>query len=372
MKNIKVAMAGIGAIGKVHCTATLSIPMLYPKNDYAISFGKLLRNNTSGNCPFYFEGYAKDLDEILADDSVTCVDICSPNYLHFEQGMKVLEAGKSLYLEKPIGLNSDEAHILAKEAADRSIITQTALMYRMMPGVIAIRDMVESGELGDIIDFKLVTLHSGYLNPNRKRNWKLSKEKSGGGPLLDIGVHMADTVRFMLGDVDRVSCVCKTIIEERPDAETNEMVKVDIEDWANARLILRNGITGSIEVSRVASVLDQSSTIDVYGTKGSVHFSSSTPNSLLFHEQSSGKDIRGKAPAISDYAKYVASIYPSLNRGWLIDSHTVLLVNFYNNVNEGKIIWKESPSFEDDEMAQKIIEACYRSAEKDSNYEKVQ
>ena len=361
----------MGAIGKVHCTAVLSIPILYPKREFDLCFGKLLKNDRSANCPFYYEGYAENLEEILSDKSVDCVDVCTPNYLHFEQGMKVMQAGKSLYLEKPIGINSEEAYQLYMKAKETGVVTQTALMYRMMPGVIAIRDLYEAGELGDIIDFKLITLHSGYLNPKRKRNWKLSKERSGGGPLLDIGIHLADTVRFMFGDVEKTSCACKTIIEERPDAVTGEMVKIDIEDWANARLVLENGLCGSIEVSRVSSVLDQSSTIEVYGTEGSVYFSSSKPDRLLIHVQETGKDVIGKAPVISDFAKYTASIYPSLNRGWLIDSHTVLLYNYFNNVNAGKIIWKETPGFEEASKAQKIIEACYRSAENGSLFDKV-
>lgn len=371
MKEIKLSMVGIGNIGKVHCISALSIPLLYPNNDYQIRFGKLLRNNQSAPCPFYFEGYANNLEELCADDSTDAIDICSPNNMHFKQAMMVIESKKALYLEKPIGVNSKQAIELSKAVKDAGIISQTALMYRMMPGIIAIRDLIESGELGEIIDFKLITLHSGYLNVNRAKNWKLSKEESGGGPLLDIGVHMADTVNFTLGNIKKCSCQQKTVIKNRPDYKTGEMADVDVEDWANVRLVLENGITGSIEVSRVSSVLDQSSTFDVYGTKGSIHFSSATPNRIRIYKQDTGEEIERKAPAISDYAKYVSSIYPKLSRGWLIDSHTVLLVNFLNNLNANKILYKETPSFDDDANAQKAIEAAYESAENDSIFVEV-
>jgi len=315
-------------------------------------------------CPYYFEkGYADSMCELLADERINLVDICSPNVCHFSQAMDVMKAGLALYLEKPIANSADEAYELAKFAQENNIPSQVALVYRFMPGIVAMRDRISRGDIGDIINFKFTTLHSGYLDENRKRNWKLAKNTSGGGPMLDIGVHLADAVNFVLGPVSSVSCVTQYVIRQRPDETTGELAEVDVEDRAVANIRLHNGVSGAIEVSRVASVLEQSSVFTIYGTKGSLDFDAYVPNRLTVFHQGTGIKETGRPEALSPYAGYLASIFPATTKGWSIDVHTASQMNMYNNFAQGGILFPETPLLTDAADAQAVIEACYLSAQ---------
>jgi len=179
---IKLGFAGLGFIGSIHAIACFSMPLIFKNLPFEIKLGKVYRNNLI-DIPHFFEKGAKSLEEILEDSDA--VDICTPNYLHYEQAIKTIERGIPLYLEKPIGINSEEAYDIMENARKKGLIHQTALMYRFMPAVTQARDMIKNGEIGEILNFKALMLHSGYMDPKRPISWKLKKSTSGGGAILD-------------------------------------------------------------------------------------------------------------------------------------------------------------------------------------------
>ena len=185
--------------------------------------------------------------------------------------------------------------------------------------------------------------------------------------MLDVGVHLADAVNFVLGPVSSASCMTQYVIRQRPDEATGEMTEVDVEDRAIANLQLQNGINGAIEVSRVASVLDQSSIFTIYGTNGSMNLNAYVPNRLTIFHQDTGMMETGLPEAISPYAVYLATIFPAVTtattKGWLIDTHTASQMNLYNNFAQGKTLFSETPLLADAADAQAVIEACYLSAQ---------
>ena len=236
-------------------------------------------------------------------------------------------------------------------------------MYRFMPGVIAIRDLVAAGEIGEVIEFQCRVQHSGYLNPSRKSNWKLKKAASGGGPLLDIGVHIMDLIRFSLGEVDAVAAEMKTVIRQRPDEKTGQPVNVDVEDCARVRMRLVNGREGIVEITRVASVLEQSSTFSVYGTAGSLHFTAAAPGRLRVYRQADACETCGAAPLGSPFAQHVAGLYPRTSLGWMTDAHLASQLHFYRSLLlEGEPVYRETPTIAEAALSSRVVEAGYRSA----------
>lgn len=363
-KKIKVGMVGLGSIGKVHSMANLVMPLIMDDIPFSVQPGKIYRRNRTGE-PGFGEGYAVSLKEILEDPETNVVDICTPNYLHKEQALEAIEYGKNVYLEKPLGLNYTEAKLIAQKAAGKGVQNQTAFVYRFMPAIVNMRDEIKNGLIGDIIDFKAVCWHSGYLNRERPISWKLQQETSGGGPLLDLGIHLADIIRFVLGEVQEVSAEMKTVIEERPEPDGDGLKKVDVEDWARAKLILERGIEGTLEVSRVASVLEEMTELVILGTRGSLKFSTQNPNILTYYSQERGVQEIRKVKPISEFARHLEGIYPpgKLSLGWMVNTHFASLVNFYLNIAAGEVICRETPTFAEAAKSQAVIDACYLSAE---------
>ena len=358
MQEITIGMVGFGSIAKTHCIAAANIAA---NTEIPIKIGKIYRRNQEAPLPFFVTDYADSMETLIEESDV--IDICSSNDAHFEQAKQVLEAGKSLYLEKPVGINMEQANALLQLVKERPVKNQVALMYRFMPAVVAIRDLAAAGDIGDIIDFRCQVQHSGYLDPNRKSNWKLKKEMSGGGPLLDIGIHIADMIRFTLGEVTDVKCSTKTVIGKRIDQVTGNWVDVDVEDWAWARMYLDNDISGTVEITRVASVLDQSSVFSVYGTKGSLHFCASAPARVKMYHQNDAVQSLGEVSPMSDFGRHLASIYPKMSLGWMADAHAASQLHFYQQIGGGSLKYAETPDIEEAVKSQLVIDACYRSAE---------
>lgn len=357
VQEITIGMVGFGSIAKTHCIAAANIAM---NTELPIKIGKVYRRNQERTLPFFTMGYADSMEALIEGSDV--IDICSPNDAHFEQAKQVLKAGKALYLEKPVGINMEQADGLLQLVKERPADNQVALMYRFMPAVVAARDLVAAGDIGDIIDFRCQVQHSGYLDPGRKSNWKLKKKMSGGGPLLDIGIHIADMIRFTLGEVTDVECRMKTVIDKRRDQVTENWVDVDVEDWAWARLELDNDISGTMEITRVASVLDQSSVFSVYGTKGSLEFCASEPTRLKIYHQKDGVQSLGEVSPMSAFGRHLASIYPKMSLGWMADAHAASQFHFYKQLAGEKIKYSETPDIEEAVKSQRVIDACYRSA----------
>ena len=138
------------------------------------------------------------------------IDICTPNLLHYEQVKNLANRGINIYCEKPMALNYDDSKEMDKLSKEKELITQVALIYRFMPSIDKENVIIDKGYLGEIINFRGQLLPSSYLNPKRGMNWRLRKEESGGGAIVDLGVHVSDTLLFLLGDRKIKSLTAKT------------------------------------------------------------------------------------------------------------------------------------------------------------------
>jgi predicted dehydrogenase len=360
---IKLGFAGLGFIGSIHAIACFSMPLIFKNLPFEIKLGKVYKNNLI-DIPHFFEKGAKSLEEILEDSDA--VDICTPNYLHYEQAIKTIERGIPLYLEKPIGINSEEAYDIMENARKKGLIHQTALMYRFMPAVTQARDMIKNGEIGEILNFKALMLHSGYMDPKRPISWKLKKSTSGGGAILDMGIHLVDSIRFMLGEIKSLRAISKTYFKERPVEKGSEIYgRVDVDDWTSVEVELERGGWGTIEASRISPDIDEETKFEIYGTKGSIKISTKHPRYAVLYKKQENKEIIGDYDNKSEFSKYVNSIYPpeKYSLGWMADMHMASLINFFTNIVKNEIVFEETPTFEEAYKDQVVLDKIILSAE---------
>ena len=241
---------------------------------------------------------------------------------------------------------------------------------RFIPAVIRAKQMIQSGFIGSPISFRSAYLHSGYVDPNRPITWRLERSKSGGGALADLGSHVIDLIRFLLGDFKKVFCTKGTLVKERP-LPGNPGVKqeVDVEDYAFLLLELENGSHGTLEASRVATGSNDDMKIEIHGTQGAISFDLMNPNWLFAYDARDEAGPYGgnrgfkRIESIQAYPNPPAIILAQKSSfGWT-RSH---IASQYELIKALASDTPAKPDFTDGYQTQKTIEAAYKSAEKET------
>ncbi len=221
-----------------------------------------------------------DYHEMLAGDTVDAVSIATPNFLHVPIAIDALEAGKHVLLEKPLSNTLEDGLRLAAKVAERpGQAFMIALNNRYRPDSIVLQRQIDAGDLGDIYYAK-----TGWLRGASEfnlRGWFTQKERSGGGPLIDLGVHMLDLALWFMGNPRPVSVTGSVYSEFNEQMSQRTGTDVDVEDLATAFVKLDNGGTIVLDVSWMSHI-EESDLIytQLFGKSGGAKITrSSTPGS---------------------------------------------------------------------------------------------
>lgn len=231
-----------------------------------------------------FQFHCTDYHLLLETEEISIIDCCVPNFLHRAVVSEALKAGKHIYCEKPLSMNLKEAEELAAMARQSGLKCQMAFNYRLVPAVMRAKQLIAEGALGEAISFRGAYLHSGYLDPRRRMSWRLRKAQAGGGALMDLGPHILDLLRYLLGEFASVFAEARTLITRRPTEDGEELEEVDVDDLAILQLRLSNGGIGTVKVSRRAAGANDELKFEIYGSKGALAFNLMDPNWLYFYD----------------------------------------------------------------------------------------
>jgi 1,5-anhydro-D-fructose reductase (1,5-anhydro-D-mannitol-forming) len=137
------------------------------------------------------------LDEMLSDPEIDAVYISTTNDLHAAQTIAAAAAGKHVLCEKPLALTVADAHAMQRACEEAGVVLGTNHHLRGAPAIVKMRELIEAGTIGEIVAARI--FHARCLAPEF-RHWRLTRPDAGGGVILDLTVHGADTIRFLLGD----------------------------------------------------------------------------------------------------------------------------------------------------------------------------
>lgn len=370
-KEFKIGIIGFGFIGKVHAHCYHAIPHIYdhPK---AISDVQALLRTSKGRDIQEIKaiGNPEVFTEIgdFAELELDIVDICTPNNLHLDEIRAVLEKGKPhIYCEKPLGLNLDHAEKITALARKAGIQTHTAFMNRYYPAVRQAKAVLEAGVIGQIYNFRAHYFHNSYMDSQRPISWRLQKEKAGGGAMADLGIHIIDLIRYLLGDAEWVQGHARTFIHERPaHSGSQQLVPVDVDDWGLCLLGMKNGATGFIEATRMSGGAGDSRLIEIFGSRGSIEVDMDSPLKANYYNQDRKLMLTGDLEfAVPAGERPSREIWPAAKKslGAFKDAHTACIYDFLLNIIEGK---ESGVNFENALKAQEILEAMYLSSEEGS------
>lgn len=215
-------------------------------------------------------------EELLADEALDTVHICSPNSTHADFARAALAAGKNVICEKPLATSVADAEELVALAASLGRTATVPFVYRFHPMVREARSRVLSGQTG-----RLLSLSGGYLQDWLAEpladDWRVNSAL--GGPsraFADIGSHLVDLIEFVTGDrIARLSASTRTVYGERSNNRN-----IATEDLVALIVEMRGGAVGTVLISQVAPGRKNSLVLEIAGTEESVRFDQERPDEL--------------------------------------------------------------------------------------------
>ncbi|HEX9991045.1 MAG TPA: Gfo/Idh/MocA family oxidoreductase [Chloroflexia bacterium] len=296
-REIGVGMFGYAFMGKAHTNAYKKLPyMMYPPP--AIPRLVAVAGRTEDAVKeamnrYGYEKYYTDWREMLRDPDVQLFDNGGPNDMHAEPCIAAAEAGKHILCEKPMARSAEEAKRMLDAVNKAGVKHMVSFSYRFVPAIRHAYEIVKSGALGEIYHFRAVYLQEWITDPNFPLIWRLDKKVAGSGALGDLGAHIIDLGRFLVGEPKSVMGMTKTFITERPLPGGNGTGKVEVDDAFEAVVEFENGAVGTLEASRFAPGRKNHEVFEINGSKGSIRFNLERLNELEVFWTDGPKETQG-------------------------------------------------------------------------------
>jgi levoglucosan dehydrogenase len=369
MDKIGIGLVGYGMIGRIHSLAYHELPLYYPGALPAIDLAAVCttRAETAQRAAAEagFRTWTADMYDLVKRDEVQVVDCCVPNYLHHPVLMAAIRAGKHVIVEKPLALNTNEAKEIAEAARQAGVRIGLIFNFRSIPAITRSKQLIDEGFLGQAYHFHVEYLHSGYQNPDRPMGWKLRRAQSGGGALTDLGAHLADMTRYLLGEFDSVQATTHTFVAERPSAGGSvQREPVDVEDAGWVQVKLASGALGTMMATRFATGAVDDLNWSIHGERGAIVFRMMEPNWLYVYDQQAAPDPLGGRRGwtrIETIQNYPGSPVPPARSfiGWTRPmAHTIFSLLSAMSRDTDPI-----PGLEDGLRVHQILDAAYASAD---------
>jgi predicted dehydrogenase len=283
-RPIGVAVVGFGWMGRVHAQAYVRVRHHYPQLSLTPEL-VAIAEEVAGRAEeaadqFGLTRTTVDWRDLIDDPSVQAVSITAPNFLHREIGVAAAQAGKHIWIEKPVGLTSSDAKAVRDAVDAAGVQAAVGFNYRNAPAASAAREMILDGQLGEITHARFRLLSDYAAHPEGALSWRYERERGGSGVLGDLASHGVDLAWYLLGDVESLVADSAIFLRERalPTGATTGHVRaaggamgvVENEDYVASLLRFTSGARASLEASRVAVGEQNNYGFEIHGTKGAL------------------------------------------------------------------------------------------------------
>lgn len=382
IKKINVGLIGAGFMAKAHSIAYAGMPMFFwpapaiPVKKMIVDINEAAARDAKEKLAF--ESYSTDWHDIINNPDIQVVDICTPNNAHAEIAIAAANAGKHIICEKPLALTPEQAKEMYLAAEKNQVRTMVAFNYRKTPAIQLAKKYIDEGAIGDILDFRGTYLQDWSADPDSPLSWRFQKDICGSGALGDIGTHVVDIMRFLVGDFKKVNARTATYIKERPvqtglaDSLGNSRAGcdapksvVDVDDQCLFMVECENGAFGSIEATRNAWGRNNYITFEIHGTKGSICFNYERRDELQVCFASDQDDRRGFRTVYTGPAHpYGEGLWPipALGIGYT-ETKIIECYDFFRALKDNT---RAFPDFHDGYAVELISEAILESAKTNS------
>jgi predicted dehydrogenase len=307
MKKLNIGLVGYKFMGKAHSNAYRKMGMFFDmpaEIELKALCGReeawLLQNaKTLG-----WSECETDWRKLVSREDIQIIDITSPSNTHKEIAVAAMENGKHIFCEKPLALNAGDAKEMLNTAVSNNVKHQIGFNYRYAPAVVLAKKLIDEGKLGKLFHFRGRYLQDFIIDPSFPRVWRLDKSIAGSGSHGDLGAHVIDLARFLVGEFSNVIGMSKTFIKERPIVEkmqglsanagtSTEMAPVTVDDATLFLAEFENGVLGTFEATRFAAGHKNALEFEINGSKGSIKFELERLNELQFFSREDEAGTQG-------------------------------------------------------------------------------
>lgn len=365
--EIGVGMLGYAFMGKAHANALKKLPyMIYPPPAVPKLAAIAGRSEAKVREAAKRYGFAKaytDWRAMLDDPEVQVFDNAGPNDLHAEPNIAAAQAGKHVISEKPLGRNAEECKRMWEAVKKAKVKHQVAFNYRFVPAVRLIRNLIDAGKLGRIYHFRAAYLQEWIASEDFPMVWRLESKHAGSGALGDLGSHVVDLARYLVGEPKSLMARTETFIKQRKNAQ-GKTQKVDVDDAFQAIIEYRNGAVGTLEASRFCPGRKNSNTFEINAEKGSIRFNLEAMNELEVFWKDGERDTQGftKVLVSESYHPFWSHWWPQGHIiGW---EHTFVheFAHFFDAIVNKNAVAPHAADFEDGYKNAVICDAILASA----------
>lgn len=374
MKSVNVGMVGYKFMGKAHSNAYRALPMFFPQAAKPVMkaiCGRDAEALEAARTQFGWESAETDWRELVKRADIDLVDINAPSDAHKEIALAAAAEGKHIFCEKPLALTLSDSVEMLKAAEAAGVKHMVGFNYRFAPAVQLAKKLISEGRIGDIYHFRGWFLQDWILDPSFPLVWRLQKEIAGSGSHGDLGAHVIDLARYLVGEFREVIGMSETFVKERPlpTAMTGLSAKGDkdaprgavtVDDATLFLSRFENGALGSIEATRFAAGHRCTNAFEINGSKGSIKFDFERVNELQVYFTDDADDVQGFRRVLATDAShaYMDAWWPAGHTIGYEHTFTHEVYELMQAIAEDR---PASPSFVDGVACQAVLEAVDRS-----------
>ncbi len=369
--TIGVGVLGYAFMGKAHTNAYKKLPYIFwppaaiPR---LVSIaGRSEKAVAEAARRYGYDRFTTNWRDLVTDPEIQIFDNSGPNNLHAEPCIAAAEAGKHIICEKPLARTAAEAKQMLEAVRKAGVKHACAFNYRFVPAVRQARLLIEQGALGRIYHFRARYLQEWIADPEFAMVWRLDKSVAGSGALGDLGAHIIDLARFLVGEPRAVNGLTTTFIKERPLPDgSGRKATVDVDDAFVALVEFENGAIGTLEATRFATGRKNHNTFEINGSKGSISFNLERLNEIEVYLNDAGpREARGFTDVLvtEAYHPFYANWWPHGHIiGW---EHTFVheINHLIEAIVNGKTVEPYGATFEDGYRCAVICDAIVQSSE---------
>lgn len=343
MKEIRVGIIGMGGMANSHMENMsrlegVRIAALCDSASEAV-------NRAGDKLGIPAERRFEQYSDLIACEEVDAVLSITPNDVHFGIVKCCLQQGKAIMTEKPFTRTYEEACELNQLYLANPIPSMVGFSYRYVPSFRYARDLIKQGKLGQIRHVFVQYLQSwGVPVYDTPMNWRYRSEITGTGALADLGSHMVDAARFMIGEFDEVSAHMKTFITNRRDPASGAEGTVDVDDFTGFLATLDSQVTGVFQTSRNAYGSGNQLELTIYGELGTISVGCERGNELTW---------------IHPNEEHQASVVTEVQR--VPSKYELTQMQDFFDMVRGHVR-EELPTIADGYANQEVLEAIYQAA----------
>lgn len=366
MSDVGVALIGTAFMGRAHSNAWRQVaafcsPPLTPR--LRVICGRDRARTEAAAGAFGWDAFTTDWREAVRRPDVDIVDISTPNDSHAEMAIAAARAGKAVICEKPLANSVRDAERMLAAAERAGVAHMVCHNFRRIPAICLAERIIREGRIGTIRHFRGAFLEDWLNDPAVPMMWRLDRRLAGTGSLGDIGSHVIDLARMLVGEIADVSGAMETFVHARPlPSNPSRKGRVTVDDGVVAAVRFANGAIGSIEASRFAPGRKSWCAFEINGSGGSIRFGLERLNELDVCFESDPEHLRGyRTVLVTERTHpYLAPWWPPGHIiGWE-HSFTHMAHALLEAMASGTA---PSPSFHDGVMNQRVLEAIERSSQ---------